>query len=229
MFNPSRIRLEAAVADFAKSTPASSLILDAGAGDCPYRSLFGHAKYESADFGQVTKKKYGEITYVCRLDSIPVEDARFDRILFTQTLEHLPNPAAVLAELYRVLKPGGRMFISAPFYYEEHEVPYDFFRYTRYGFRTLIEGAGFKIEELTELEGYFGTLSYQMEVAARSLPRRAHRYGGGLSGVLAAGLAIVMKPCARILARIYANLELRVKFVAAGHCKNYCALAAKPG
>ena len=205
------------------SLPAGGLVLDAGAGEnAPYRNCFLQHRYESADIVP------GAVTYVCDVASIPVEDDRFDIVVCTQVLEHVPEPTVVLAELYRVLKPGCKLWLSAPFYYEEHLQPYDFFRYTRFGMRSLIERAGFVIEELIPLEGYFGALSYQMHVARRCLPIRPAAYGGGVIGDFAAVLALLMRPASFVLSQAYAGLDRRSKFEDEGHCKNYCVVATKP-
>src|SRR3954471_22930799 len=65
-FNASRWRLRSENAAFAADVPAGAYVLDAGAGEAPYRALFDHAHYESADFEQVAKP-YGVNTYVCDL------------------------------------------------------------------------------------------------------------------------------------------------------------------
>ena len=132
-------------------------MLDAGSGRAPYRDLFTHARYETADFLAVKGKTYTEQDYVCDLADIPVEDARFDHVLLTQVLEHIPEPRLVLAELHRVLKPGGTLWLTAPLFYAEHEKPYDFYRYTQFGLRHLLEGAGFAVREVEWMEGYLGT------------------------------------------------------------------------
>src|SRR5688572_18395426 len=119
-----RVYLEQFVRGAAASIPTGARVLDAGAGECMYRPLFAHADYESADFAQNDHKRYGEITYVCDLRTIPVEDSRYNMVLCTQVLEHVPDPGAVLNELYRVLKPGGRLWLSAPLYYPEHDAPF---------------------------------------------------------------------------------------------------------
>lgn len=141
-FNSSRYRLQKENAAFAALVPDHALVLDAGAGNAPYKSLFEHAQYESADFEKIDKK-YAPSTYVCDLKKIPVEDCRFDFIIFNQVMEHLPEPHLVLAELYRVLKPSGKMIYTGPLFYEEHEQPYDFYRYTQFGLRYLFESAHF--------------------------------------------------------------------------------------
>jgi len=126
------------------------------------------------------------------------------------------------------LKPSARLWLSTPLFYEEHMRPYDFFRYTRFGLMRLFESAGFEIEELNELEGYYGTLAYQMEVATRSLPRHPSAYGRGLLAFVGAASSTVLRPAFAVFAYLYYRLDVKAKFTAAGHCKNYCVVARKP-
>ena len=226
-FNSSRERLYLENAAFAASIPAGALVLDAGAGSAPYKPLFAHARYESADFEKVNKP-YASQTYTCDLSAIPVEEDRFDAIIFNQVMEHLPEPAEVLTELHRVLKPGGRMIYSAPLFYEEHERPYDFYRYTQYGIRHLFGKAGLAIERLDWLEGYFGTLGYQWTTASRELPRHPRHYGGGASGLVMSATSLLLRPALRLLGAAMHRLEMRNKITWAGYPKNYVVIARKP-
>jgi len=50
-------------------------------------------------------------------------------------------------EAFRILKPGGYFIISGPMYWPLHEEPYDFFRFTKYGFKYVLEKGGFEIVE----------------------------------------------------------------------------------
>jgi SAM-dependent methyltransferase len=168
-------------------------------------------QYEAADFQRVPGKTYSGNHFVCDLAEIPVADDRYDLVLFSQVLEHIPEPAAVLAELRRVLKPGGRIWASAPLFYEEHEQPFDFYRYTQFGLRRLFEEAGFESLEIDWLEGYFGTVSYQLDVAARATD--------------GAGRWRHAEPVLRKLSELAAKSDLRWRITDAGHPKNYTVVA----
>jgi SAM-dependent methyltransferase len=225
--NSSRVYLHRFLARAGQEVQPGQLVLDAGAGRAPYRDLSTHARYETADFLAVKGKKYVEPDYVCDLAEIPVEGDRFDHVLLTQVLEHLPDPATVLTELHRVLAPGGTLWLTAPLFYAEHEKPYDFFRYTQFGLRRLLEDTGFEVREIDWMEGYLGTLSYQARVMSRALPASRADYGGGAKGL---ALALGAKAARRAGARAadgLAALDLRYKFVGKGLPKNYQVIATR--
>jgi SAM-dependent methyltransferase len=225
-FNSSRYRLWQENAAFAALVPKGAVVLDAGSCDAPYESLFQHAQYESADFKKVNKI-YAPSTYVCDLKSIPVENCRFDFIIFNQVMEHLPEPHLVLPELYRVLKVGGKMIYTGPLFYEEHEQPYDFYRYTQFGLRHLFNSAGFVIERLDWLEGYFGTVGYQLNCMFRYIPLRPRHLHSGIIGYGLTPIMAILKICFAACSILFHRLETRVKFQAQGHPKNYLVIASK--
>jgi SAM-dependent methyltransferase len=228
MRNSSRTWLYRANEAFAATLPAGARVLDAGAGDQPYRHLFAHCEYESADF-ELVDKPYAKSTYVCSLEKIPTEDSRFDAIIFNQVMEHLPEPLLALREFSRVLKPGGTMICSAPLFYEEHEKPYDFYRYTQFAWRHLMKEAGFEILSLEWMEGYFGTVAYQLKTSSSYLPIRAYRVVPGLLGWLAVPVVIFSRIIFRVLASFFYILDENGKHTSSGYPKNYLVIVRKPG
>lgn len=205
---------------FAETIPAGSLVLDAGAGDQVYRPLFAHTRYEAADFEQI-EKPYAKSTYVCDLTNIPVEDCRFDFIICNQVLEHLPEPLDALSELRRVLKPGGRAIFTVPFFYEEHEQPFDFYRYTQFAHRHLFSKAGFTILSLDWMEGYLGTVAYQLEGVARNLPVRPSDVAPGIAGWLTCPLIAALKLFSFAFSLILYRLDTKHRYTRKGYPKNY--------
>jgi SAM-dependent methyltransferase len=222
----SREWLARELTSFAAKLQPGALVLDAGAGDQRNAPKFHLQTYESADF-EMVDKKYVRPTYSCDLANIPVEDHRFDAVVFTQVLEHLPEPKMVLKELHRVLKPGGKLFFTAPLWYQEHEIPYDFYRYTQYGLKLLFEGAGFEVLELRWLEGYLGSVAHQLRLMKKRLPRTSAGYGGGALGHLAAiafsGLRFII-PALHWIAR---RSDGRFRYVGGGMPINYLAILIK--
>jgi hypothetical protein len=123
--------------------------------------------------------------------------------------------------------PGGRLWLTAPLFYEEHEQPFDFYRYTQFGFRHQLESAGFQVESIEWLEGYAGTVSYQFKEAAMNLPWRPGSYGGGLLGVITAGLVAFLRAPLMAAAALLSSADVRHRFRDAGQCKNYAVVAVK--
>lgn len=226
--NSSRVYLEEFAKKAAQSIPPGSIVLDAGAGDAPYKQFFIHTRYESTDFYRVEGAPYDRVTYICDLSAIPVCSQRYDLIFCSQVLEHTPEPQSVLDEFFRVLKPAGELWITAPLFYEEHQIPYDFYRYTRYGLTYLLQKAGFEIKYIEWLEGYYGTLSYQFRMAGALLSPHPAAFGGGMWGLLAATSAIGIRLVSKLMAIWFERLDLRYKNTTTGLCKNYSVVAAKP-
>lgn len=142
--------LRRTVAEFASSLRADGTgrLIDVGCGPKPYRALFAVAEYVGVDVevsGHPEALKTADVYYDGR--TLPFGDASADYVLCTQVLEHAEDPDVVVTEIARVLRPGGRAILTAPLSWQEHEVPYDFRRYTRHGFRRLVESAGLTVIE----------------------------------------------------------------------------------
>ncbi len=224
--NSSRVHLETFLKTASKDLADGALMLDAGSGDQRYKIFFPKTKYESADICKL-ERDYGDVSYVCDLKSIPVEDSRFDAIICTQVLEHVNEPIEVLNEFRRVLKVNGTLYLTAPLYYPEHEIPYDFFRYTQFGHQYIFDKCGFEIDKIEWMEGYYMTLSTQLWVAFDSLSFNYKNYGIGLLGIFMLPLILFLKIFFPFIGYIFARLDIKHKYTSHGHCKNYQVIAKK--
>lgn len=72
-----------------------------------------------------------------------VLDEQFDLVIADQVFEHLRHPAAALANIRAMLKPGGRVLILTPFLIRVHPCPLDVHRWTEEGLQFLLEDNGF--------------------------------------------------------------------------------------
>ena len=143
---------------------------DVGAGHAPYRELFAHVEYVTLDHAVTLHAEVESLSLVGSADDLPVPAGTFDAVICTQVLEHLAHPQAALEEFHRVLRPGGRLFLTAPLTWEEHEMPFDFFRYTSSGLRHLVTQAGFENVQIEPRTDSFTTIAQLLLSARWSLP-----------------------------------------------------------
>jgi len=147
-----------------KEVNPSDIVLDAGAGSAPYKKYFSHAHYESTDFEDIFDQSSKTIhDFICTLDDLPKPDASYDAIINTQVLEHVEYPQKVIDEFFRVLKPGGKLFLTAPQGWGVHGAPYHFFNFTKYGLESLFKNAGFRIVFIKARGGMFWYLGKRIK------------------------------------------------------------------
>jgi SAM-dependent methyltransferase len=132
-------------------------VLDFGCGSKPYETLFTHASsYVGVDIevsGHDHKRSKVDFYYDGK--TLPFPDGRFDAVVAFEVFEHVFNIDEVLGEVRRVLKPGGRILLTIPFAWDEHEIPYDFARYTSYGITHVLEKNGFEVLDVKKTTTYF--------------------------------------------------------------------------
>lgn len=136
-------------------------VLDAGGGTMPFRRTVASLAREV--HGLDIERKVPDIDFVADVQEMGIlADASYDTVLATEVLEHVPHPERALAEIHRVLKPGGTLLLTVPFLARLHDEPYDFFRYTRHGLRVLLEAAGLRVIEIEPTGGLLCFLGHQV-------------------------------------------------------------------
>ncbi len=127
------------------------VVVDVGCGQQPYRALLPTAaeRYIGADVPFPGSP--ADVTIVDERIDLP--DRLADSALCTQVLEHSRRPGALLGDIGRVLKAGGTLLVTVPLYWPHHEEPHDYFRFTRHGLRSLLEAAGFVVDEMVPCGG----------------------------------------------------------------------------
>jgi SAM-dependent methyltransferase len=122
-------------------------LLDFGCGAKPYQSLFSNVNsYIGIDIENEGHDHTNEqIDVYFDGENIPFDNETFDSVLTTETLEHVPNVDNCLKEIGRVLKPNGKILLTVPFVWQEHEMPFDFRRFSTNGIKKHLIDNGFEI------------------------------------------------------------------------------------
>ena len=128
----------------------SGLLLDLGAGNQPFKEWYLSLadKCVSVDVAPAPG-----LDVLSMAAPLPFESASFDTVLCTSVLEHVHDAEAAVSEIARVLKPGGRIIITVPFLYPTHEAPYDFWRTTHLGLRSVLTRHGLEVETVAAQGG----------------------------------------------------------------------------
>jgi FkbM family methyltransferase len=178
------------VAEKAKRVPAGAAVLDVGAGTCPYKKHFAHCNYKAHDFKKYEGVKlgntndYGQIDIASDIAAIPLPDGSQDVILCTEVLEHVPEPIEAVREMARLVKPGGRIWLTAPLSSGLHQLPFHFYGgYTPYWYRYVAERFGLEAREITPNGGFFKHLAQECARVAWTLPQHESLYGANVDKI----------------------------------------------
>jgi SAM-dependent methyltransferase len=136
-------------------------VLDVGCGERPYDELFlpRVTRYVGLEYPPAADSLVPEIWGLLdRLRGVvdvfgdgqqmPFADASFDTVVALEVFEHLLDPDDCMAEIRRVLRPGGRLLFTVPFVAPLHQLPFDYLRFTPRGIEALLDRHGFAIDQI---------------------------------------------------------------------------------
>jgi len=139
-------------------------LLDLGCGRMPYKSLIKKFSSITEYIGMDISHEYYEQN-IYKPDMIwdgtviPLIEDSIDTVILVEVLEHVPNAVAILKEVKRVLKDNGEVFITVPFLWNLHDVPYDEYRYTPFSLKRIFMEAGFSHIEINTFGNWHASLA----------------------------------------------------------------------
>lgn len=155
-------------------------VLDLGAGTKPYAAIYESVfdRCVAVDVGSSPHDIAG-VDLIADAASLPFEDATFDCVICTEVLEHCPDPRLVLKEIRRMLKPGGRVYLTTPFLVGLHEMPYDYFRFAPPALTRMSQEVGLACDSITPRGDRLGVTLLMMQFSIAKPLQRLRRLGGG--------------------------------------------------
>jgi SAM-dependent methyltransferase len=138
-----RLGLASAIKDMGKQITGKTL--DIGCGTKPYIHFFNHSEYVGLEYDTGIDQDKKTADYYYSGERFPFTENTFDSAVCNQVLEHIFNPEVFLSEVNRILKTGGKLLITVPFVWDEHEQPFDYARYSSFGLNHLLLKKGFKV------------------------------------------------------------------------------------
>jgi SAM-dependent methyltransferase len=120
-------------------------VLDVGCGSRPYEHLVAAREYVGLELDTAENRGRGKADLFYDGRTLPFADAAFDAVICNQVLEHVFEPDAFVGELARVLRRGGRLLLTVPFVWDEHEQPRDYARYSSFGLAALLSRHGLRV------------------------------------------------------------------------------------
>jgi len=146
---------------------AYSWIYDTRGADTLVLSVGGGPGRENPRVINLNLDAFDSVDLVADGTNIPLVDSSIDTVTANAIVEHLPNPAALVAEMARVLRPGGYCQLMVPFLFPFHAYPSDYQRYSAEGVLELTRG--FDKVELSVLTGPASALNVILREYVRLL------------------------------------------------------------
>lgn len=128
-------------------------VLDVGCGRSPWMNYVNHTLYVRLDISiEFSPDVVGDAL------TLPFPSEVFDSVLASEVLEHVKLPTILIGEIARMLKPNGLIVLTAPMSWCLHCEPNDYYRFTKYSLKTLLEEHGFTVVTIVRVGGFLSLI-----------------------------------------------------------------------
>ncbi|MFQ5902390.1 MAG: class I SAM-dependent methyltransferase [Candidatus Binatia bacterium] len=141
------------------------VLLDLGSGSKPYRNAFSPYVSQHIGLEYAPYYRYFSLHQTLSADccgdgrALPFRTGSCDVAFASEVLSYIEQVDAVMAEVYRVLKPGGTLIVTEPFLYPLRDTVVDAWRMTPLSLHGLAVRSGFSVEQVVPLGGFWVTVA----------------------------------------------------------------------
>jgi hypothetical protein len=201
-------------------------LLDVGCGAQPYRHLFSEkCSYQGIDSAGVCNEfgpRSPDTTYFDG-DAWPVDNVSVDYVLSTETMEHVLDSSAFLAEAHRCVRPGGYVILTVPFSARWHFIPRDYWRFTPSALEWLLNRSGFRDVKVHARGNSATVVAYKIVCLIAISGLGSRRKGAAIDPGRILGIAALpLLPLAAFLGQI------SLLFEGGDDCLGYTVVARRP-
>lgn len=195
----------------------SGRVLDLGCGAAPFNVIYESLTTESVCVDWPNSPhdiNHADVEHDLG-KALPFSSNEFDTVLLSDVLEHVNDPDLLLAEVARVIKPGGHLLLNIPFLYWLHEVPHDNQRFTEFALKRKVVEAGLEVAEFSVVGGGVAVLADVISKIVATTHRRC----------------VMARLLQKIVLRLHAYVRIRNLTVRNGIERfpiGYCLAAIKP-
>jgi SAM-dependent methyltransferase len=183
---------------FLEEHKTNELILDIGAGrvetNHSYTQFFPQRYTLDISFDR-------QPDIVADIHNLPFPDASYNIIVCTEVLEHCHTPQKAIDEMFRVLTKGGKLILTTRFVYPLHDVPHDYFRFTKYGLKYL-----FKNWSSTEIKSETKSFS-AIGALMQRIGFQTSLRGGKFTKIFVYLAAMVLEHCDKLIVSEYGDIR----------------------
>lgn len=139
--------------------------------DCFTEKLLSRGNYNNhlLNNKDLIKKKS---KYQFHYQKIKIQKNSYDYVLITNLMHHISEPGLLIKKVKNILRKNGSIYIFEPLVRELHQIPEDYYRYTPYGLKKLLENEGFKVYDINLVGGPFTCAYYYLDQSIQYLPQK---------------------------------------------------------
>ena len=165
------------------------VVLEVGGGRGPRRGRFVPPTARTSGWWLLDLVADRRPHIVGDVEALPLREASVDTVVSLEVLEYVRRPREALAEMHRVLRPGGHALVSVPFVHRM-DGPSDRWRFSEQGLREVLLAAGFEVVALQPQGHALAAVAHLVMSGIAQRPRRLERW---LLGALALPLLVVAR------------------------------------